>query len=37
MPLVVQNDWNTSGSDLSEGELEQKRRMLLQQLAGADA
>ncbi|KAK7473354.1 hypothetical protein BaRGS_00035402 [Batillaria attramentaria] len=29
-------DWNTSGSDLSEGELEQRRRHLLQQLDAAD-
>ncbi|XP_076461336.1 pre-mRNA-processing factor 40 homolog A-like isoform X2 [Babylonia areolata] len=35
-PRKEKNDWNTSGSDLSESELEQKRRMLLQQLAGAD-
>ncbi|XP_052095521.1 pre-mRNA-processing factor 40 homolog B-like isoform X4 [Mytilus californianus] len=30
------NDWESSGSDLSEGELEKKRRLLLQQLE-ADA
>lgn len=30
------NDWASSGSDLSEGELEKKRRLLLQQLE-ADA
>lgn len=36
-PRKERNDWNTSGSDMSEGELEQKRRMLLQQLEAGDA
>jgi len=30
------NDWDSRGSDLSEGELEKKRHLLLQQLE-ADA
>jgi hypothetical protein len=30
--IFQSNDWDSSGSDLSEGELEKKRRLLLQQL-----
>ena len=31
--LFVQTGWDTSESDLSEGELEKQRRALLEQLA----
>jgi len=34
--IFQSNDWDSSGSDLSEGELEKKRRLLQQQLE-ADA
>ena len=30
--VVFQGNWDTSGSELSEGELEKRRRTLLEQL-----
>lgn len=30
--MLLQGNWDTSGSELSEGELEKQRRTLLEQL-----